>query len=100
MNEAEHKFLTARQRAFEILEHGRRRDFASRIVDGLLVVLILGDVTGTIAQTLPGIEKFYGEDLQLFDRFCVLVFAIEYLARMWVAPSIPCFRSSARLGHA
>ena len=104
MSELEQKFLTARQRAFEILEHGRRRDFASRIVDGVLVVLILGDVAGTIAQTLPGIEEFYGEDLQLFDRLCVLVFAIEYLARMWVAPEHPLLQklsvSRARLRFA
>lgn len=86
MSEAEPTFPTARQRAFEILEHGRRRDFASRIVDWILVVLILANVAGTIAQTLPGIEGPYGEDLQLFDRLCVLVFAIEYLARLWVAP--------------
>ncbi len=56
MSEAESKFPTPRQRAFEILEHGRRRDFASRIVDWVLVVLILANVAGTIAQTLPGIE--------------------------------------------
>jgi len=86
MSEAEPTFPTARQRAFEILEHGRRRDFASRIVDWILVVLILANVAGTIAQTLPGIEGPYGEDLQFFDRLCVLVFAIEYLARLWVAP--------------
>lgn len=56
MGEAGPQFPTTRQRAFEILEHGRRRDFASRIVDWILVVLILADVAGTIAQTLPRIE--------------------------------------------
>ena len=89
MGEAESQFPTTRQRTFEILEHGRRRDFASRIVDWILVILILANVAGTIAQTLPRIEVPYGKDLQLFDRFCVLVFAIEYLARMWVAPEHP-----------
>ena len=104
MGEADTKFPTARQRAFEILEHGRRRDLASRIVDGILVALILANVAGTIGQTLPGIEGPYGEDLHLFDRLCVLVFAIEYLARVWVAPEHPLLQnlsgSRARLNFA
>jgi voltage-gated potassium channel len=104
MSESGSTFATMRQRTFGILEHGRRRDSASRIVDWILVVLILANVAGTIAQTLPRIEGPYGEDLQLFDRFCVLVFAIEYLARMWVAPEHPLLQkfspSRARLRFA
>lgn len=89
MGEAEPRPVTARERAFEILEHGRRRDLASRILDWILVILILANVAGTIAQTDPNIEQSYGEDLQLFDRLCVVVFLIEYLARLWVAPEHP-----------
>jgi voltage-gated potassium channel len=85
----EPRLSTARERAFEILEHGRRRDLASRILDWFLVAVILANVAGTIAQTQPEIEAVYGEDLQLFDRLCVLVFAIEYVARLWVAPEHP-----------
>jgi voltage-gated potassium channel len=104
MGEVEAESPTARQRAFEILEHGRRRDFWSRIVDVVLVVLILGNVAGTIAQTLPEIELYYGRDLQLFDRACVLVFAIEYAVRIWIAPEHPLLQklspSQARLRFA
>jgi len=80
---------TARERAFEILEHGRRRDLASRVIDWILVIVILADVAVTLAQTQPELESSYGADLQLFDRLCVLVFAVEYLARLWVAPEHP-----------
>ena len=104
MSESGSTFATMRQRTFAVLEHGRRRDFASRIVDWILVVLILANVAGTIAQTLPRIEGSYGEDFQLFDRFCVLAFAIEYLARIWVAPEHPLLQkfspSRARLRFA
>jgi voltage-gated potassium channel len=104
MHEAESKFPTPRQRAFEVLEHGRRRDFLSRIVDVILVVLILGNVAGTILQTLPGIELYYAQDLQIFDRVCVLAFAIEYVARVWIAPEHPLLQklsaSQARLKFA
>ena len=104
MGEAEATFPTARRRAFEILEHGRRRDFWSRVVDVFLVVLILGNVAGTIAQTLPELELSYGRDLQIFDRMCVLAFAIEYAVRIWMAPEHPLLQkfspSKARLKFA
>jgi predicted nucleic acid-binding Zn ribbon protein len=47
----EPRLSTARERAFEILEHGRRRDLASRILDWFLVAVILANVAGTIANT-------------------------------------------------
>jgi voltage-gated potassium channel len=81
-----------RQRAFEILEHGRRRDLASRVADGVLVVLIVANVAATIAQTLPHVAQAWGGRLLAFDRLCVLVFAIEYAARLWAAPEHPMLR--------
>ena len=81
--------LGYRQRTFEILEHGRRREPASRAVDWVLVVLVLADVAATVAQTVPDIAARHGAGLQVFDRICVLVFAIEYLARLWAAPEHP-----------
>lgn len=87
-----------RQRAYQILEHGRRREPASRAVDWLLVVLVLANVTATVAHTVPDIAARYGASLQLLDRLCVLVFAIEYVARMWVAPEHPLLQRRAPLG--
>jgi len=86
VSDAEPRPAKVRERAFEILEHGRRRDLASRVLDWFLVIVILADVAATIAQTQPEMQAEYGDDLQLFDRLCVLVFAIEYAARLWVAP--------------
>jgi voltage-gated potassium channel len=78
-----------RMRVFEILEHGRRREPASRAIDWLLVVLVVANVIATVAHTIPEIAARHGAALQLLDRLCVLVFAIEYLARIWVAPEHP-----------
>jgi voltage-gated potassium channel len=78
-----------RHRAYQILEHGRRREPASRAVDWLLILLILANVAATIANTVPDVAVRYGANLQLFDRLCVLVFAMEYAARIWVAPEHP-----------
>jgi voltage-gated potassium channel len=78
-----------RVRVFEILEHGRRREPASRAIDWLLVVLVVANVVATVAHTVPDIATRHGAALQLLDRLCVLVFAVEYLARIWVAPEHP-----------
>jgi voltage-gated potassium channel len=93
MSSTQQNYPSLRERAFEILEHGRRRDAASRVLDWILVTLILSNVAGTVAQTIPEIEAKYGTDLQLFDRMCVLVFAVEYAARIWVAPEHPLLRN-------
>jgi voltage-gated potassium channel len=81
--------LGFRQRTFEILEHGRRREPASRAVDWVLVGLILADVAVTVAQTVPHVAAQHGATLRAFDRFCVLVFAIEYVTRLWAAAEHP-----------
>ena len=86
-----------RQRAFEILEHGRRRDVASRILDAILVVLIVANVAGVVAQTVPEVAAAYGAELLAFDRLCVAVFALEYAARIWVAPEHPMFERDGPL---
>jgi voltage-gated potassium channel len=78
-----------RQRAFQILDHGRRRDPASRCIDWVLIGLVIGNVAAAVAQTVPDLTARQSANLQLFDRICVAVFAIEYLARLWTAPEHP-----------
>ncbi len=93
-----------RQRVFQVLEHGRRRDAASRTLDWLLVVLILADVAATVLHTVPEVAARHGSMLTVVDRLCVLVFAVEYAARLWVAPDHPLLRhhtaTAARLRFA
>jgi voltage-gated potassium channel len=90
--------MTWRQRVFQVLEHGRRREPASRIIDWILVVLIVGNVAAAVAQTVPAIAARHGMSLQIFDRLCVLVFALEYAARIWAAPEHPLLRQYTALG--
>jgi voltage-gated potassium channel len=86
-----------RQRAFQILEHGRRREPASRLIDWILILLVVGNVAAAVAQTVPHVAAEHGAGLQLFDRACVFVFAIEYVARVWTAPEHPLLRQYAPL---
>ncbi len=89
---------TPRARAFEILEHGRRRDIGSRALDIVLVALIVGNVVAVVAQSIPEIAVQYGATLQAFDRLCVAIFALEYATRIWAAPEHPLLRHRNALG--
>jgi len=83
---------TLRQRAFQTLEHGRRREPLSRAIDGILILLVVADVAATVSFSVPEIKLRYGPGLLLLDRVCVAVFAIEYAARLWAAPEHPMLR--------
>ena len=78
-----------RQRAFQILEHGRRREPASRTIDWIIISLVVANVVATIVQTVPTLAPEHAAMLQLVDRLCVVVFAVEYAARLWAAPEHP-----------
>jgi voltage-gated potassium channel len=86
-----------RQRVFQILEHGRRRETTSRLVDWALILIIIANVSAAVAQTVPEVARHYGSSLMLFDRICVLVFAVEYVARIWTAPEHPLLRAHGAL---
>lgn len=92
---AEIEMSALRRQAWEVLEHGRRRDVVSRAVDRVLIGLVAGNVAGVVVQSIPGLSPGLEAGLQAFDRLCVLVFALEYAARLWVAPEHPLL---ARLG--
>lgn len=88
---------TLRGRLFEILEHGRRRDLAARMVDRVLVALIVVNVVGVVMQSVPEVAQRHGGLLHRLDRLCVAVFALEFLARLWVAPEHPMVREMTGL---
>ena len=77
---------STRQRAYQILEHSRRRALGSRLLDWFLIVLINANVAAVAAQSIPDLPSRVLDRLQAFDRCCVLVFLVEYLARLWTSP--------------
>lgn len=93
-----------RRRLFDVLERSRRGDRLSRIVDVSLVCLILTNVAASVLETVPAIQSQYGSALSWFDRFCVSIFIVEYVARLWTAPEHPALNDKqewlARVMHA
>jgi voltage-gated potassium channel len=76
----------SRIRLFEILEVGKGSDVTSKICDNFLVFLVITSIFSVILGSVPEIDVKYSLELSLFEIVTVLIFTVEYLLRLWVAP--------------
>jgi len=81
-----------RIRTHEILEAGSTNDKTSLAFDGFLICLILLNVIAFAVGTVPEIEARYGDQLELFNTVSVIVFTVEYVARLWSCVDVPLLR--------
>ncbi len=78
-----------RRRTHELLEHGAAQDFTSKSVDLFIIVLVIANIVAFMLSTVPAIEARWGLALERFEIFSVVVFTIEYVARIWAAAEFP-----------
>jgi len=76
----------SKYRLFEILEVGKGSDITSKICDNFLVLLVIGSIFSVILGSVPEIDAEFSEELRWFEIITVLIFTVEYLLRLWVAP--------------
>ena len=82
-------WLKWRRRIYEVIEVGRGEDKISRIVDNFLIALIILNILAFALETVPSINKEYGQALYVFEIFSVFIFTIEYVLRLWTAVEVP-----------
>lgn len=81
--------LTVRQWVYSVLEEGQMETFASRIVEGLLVALIVSNV---LAVALETVHPLYLRNLRFFndfEYFSVGAYTLEYALRVWSSVEDP-----------
>jgi voltage-gated potassium channel len=78
-----------RQGVFRVLEDSASAGVVSRIVQAFLILLITLNVVAVILQTVQSMEAGYKALFAGFEEFSVIVFTVEYLLRLWVAPLGP-----------
>lgn len=78
-----------RRRIYEIIETGHGEERASRLFDAFIVTLILANVAGFVAETVPSIRAEWGIWLYRFEILSVAVFTVEYILRIWTAVEVP-----------
>jgi len=70
-----------------ILEPAVLDDKASRLWDISLFSLVILNLVAVALESVPGLQSRYGNSFYNFELFSVIVFSIEYIARVWSAPA-------------
>lgn len=72
-----------RKRVWQIVEVAEKGDTTSRAFDIFILTLIFLNVIAVIVETIKPVQILYGDFLNAFEVFSVIIFTIEYVARIW-----------------
>lgn len=75
--------MDIKKRTWEIVEPARRGDMASRVFDIGIIALIFVNITAVIVGSVQDVQARWGGFLNGFEVVSVIVFTVEYLARIW-----------------
>ena len=101
MNSLENK-ARIKSRVYEILEEPPGNDRFALFVHAVLAFIILLNTILVIIYTVPWIAEKYWLSLNAVITACLLVFAAEYILRLWSCTDAPTFkeRTLKRFRHA
>ncbi len=85
-----------RKRIWEIVEAAKDGDTASRVFDISILSLIFVNVVAVIVGSVPSVQKRWGAFLSIFETISVIVFSVEYVARLWSCTADPQFGGTIR----
>lgn len=89
---------------YDLLEGDRSDGRLGRFVNRALVALILANVAAVILESQLSVQRVTPEFFHGFEIASVVIFTLEYLARLWAAPADPRYQGSppwrARLSYA
>ena len=85
-----------KSRVFSILEGGRNGDRVGLTIEVFLAALIVLNVVGLVLGTVESIFEKAPQAFLLFELVSVIVFTVEYVARVWSCPSDPQYSGSIR----
>jgi voltage-gated potassium channel len=79
-----------------VVQVAQEGDTASRVFDITILVLIFLNVTAVIAGSVEPVQERMGSFLRWFEIISVLIFTVEYLARLWSCAVDPRFEDGFR----
>jgi voltage-gated potassium channel len=86
MTMARTRLAVWRRRAYAILEHEQIGDRPMRLVSGLLIILVLVNIVAVVLESVPRFALAFGGVFAAVETLSLVVFTLEYLLRIWVAP--------------
>lgn len=72
-----------KQKVFKALEDGFNGSPLSKILSCFIVLLIITNVAAVVLESYAPISQGYHLELYYFNIFSVVIFTIEYVARLW-----------------
>jgi voltage-gated potassium channel len=88
--------MRIRERTWEIVETAKSGDTASRTFDFTILALIFLNVVAVITGSVQSIQERWGAFLNVFEAVSVVVFTLEYVARLWSCTTDPQFSGRIR----
>ncbi|PKG33454.1 ion transporter [Methanoregula sp.] len=87
---------SVKQRVYAILESGALDLPAGRFVAGTLGLLIFLNVIAAVLETDAQVFQSYTHLFDVFALISVMIFALEYLVRVWCCTENPLYRDPVR----
>jgi hypothetical protein len=75
--------MSIRQRTWEIVEAAKPGDKVSLLFDVAVLSLIFLNVLAVIFGSVQFVEERWGTALRVFEAASLIVFSLEYIARLW-----------------
>lgn len=85
-----------RRRVWEIVGGARAGDAASHRFESGILLLIALNVVAVLLQSVKEVEARLAAPFHAFELFSVLVFSVEYLARLWSCVEDPRYQDPVR----
>lgn len=80
-----------RREIHHLLEAGFGHTWAGSIASGLVIALAVANVVACAAWSMPEIDAAYGHLIRRFDYASAVLFAVEYVLRLWSCVELPFF---------
>jgi voltage-gated potassium channel len=81
------RYHSIQANVLRVLEPAALGDRTSRIWDLSLFSLVVLNLIAVALESVPTLQMSYGTWLYNFELFSVVVFSVEYIARVWSAPA-------------
>lgn len=88
--------MSLRKRTWEIVEVARPGDKTSRAFEIFILALIMLNVVAVIFGTVQSVHDRWSVLLNYFEIFPVIIFTLEYAARLWSCTVEPRFSGMIR----
>jgi voltage-gated potassium channel len=83
------KRRSLRRTVYHMLGGEGHTDLLVKVVDSLLIALVVLNVVAVVLESMVELSVAHGPIFHAFDVASVVIFSLEYLARLWTAVEIP-----------